>query len=70
VYDYVNRRGWNGPYVAEDGNFGYLYDAWDNAYQYYTESGETLGIKSSGPDHVMYGQPGGVTNDDIVVRFF
>lgn len=68
-YDFINRRGWNGPYVAEDGNFGYLYDSWDIPYQFYIQNNETLGLQSAGPDNVFWGQPGSVTNDDIVVRF-
>lgn len=69
LYDPITRHGWNGPYIAEDGNFGYLYDAWGNQYQFYTEGLDTLGLKSAGPDGLFYGQPGALTDDDIKVRF-
>jgi len=69
LYDPVTRRGWSGPYVAEDGNFGYLYDAWDNKYEFYLDGYETLGLKSPGPDGLFFGRPGALTDDDIKVRF-
>jgi len=61
--------GWNGPYIREDGEMSYLYDSWGNAYRYWVEGTETLGIESPGPDGLFWGQQGATKNDDIRVRF-
>ncbi len=68
-WDPYLKKGWNGPYVREDGSLGYLDDAWGTAYRYTIESNETLGFQSAGPDAIFWGQPGGDTDDDIRVRF-
>lgn len=62
-------KGWNGPYIREDGEMNYLYDVWGIPYQYWVEGGETLGIKSAGPDGLFWGQQGATKDDDIKVRF-
>ncbi len=63
------KRGWNGPYVREDGNIGYIDDVWGIPYRYMVDGNETLGLESAGPDGVFYGQPGSRVDDDIKVRF-
>jgi len=67
------QRGWNGPYVREDGQMSYLYDAWGDSIQFYVSPGtsgvETLGLKSRGPDGLWYPSPGATADDDIRVRF-
>ncbi len=68
-WDPYIQKGWNGPYIREDGQMGYLSDAWGTPYQYWVENNETLGLKSAGPDGLFYGQPGAVKDDDIKVRF-
>jgi len=68
-WDPYIKKGWNGPYVREDGNMGYRYDAWGNAYRFYVEGIETLGLESAGPDGLFLGQPGAVDSDDVRVRF-
>ncbi|MEO0005796.1 MAG: prepilin-type N-terminal cleavage/methylation domain-containing protein [candidate division WOR-3 bacterium] len=62
-------KGWNGPYIREDGQMSYLYDAWGTPYQFWVEGGETLGIISAGPDGLFWGQQGATKDDDIRVRF-
>jgi prepilin-type N-terminal cleavage/methylation domain-containing protein len=64
-------KGWNGPYIREDGNMAYLDDAWGTPYRYYPAGGsETLGLWSAGPNGLFYGvDPGLQDSDDIVVRF-
>lgn len=69
AWDPYIQKGWNGPYIREDGQTGYLYDAWGTPYQYWVENNETLGLKSAGPDGLFWGQPGAVKDDDIKVRF-
>lgn len=69
AWDPYLQKGWNGPYIREDGTMSYLNDAWDNFYEYYIVGNETLGLKSRGPDGLWWGQPGALTNDDIIVRF-
>jgi len=68
-WDPYIQKGWNGPYIREDGQMGYLYDAWGTPYQYWVENNETLGLISAGPDGLFYGQPGAVKDDDIKIRF-
>lgn len=68
-WDPYLKRGWNGPYVREDGNLSYLDDAWGVPYRYTVEGNETLGIESAGPDGLFWGQPGAQTDDDVRVRF-
>ncbi len=69
VWDPYLKKGWNGPYVREDGNMNYLDDAWRVPVRFHVEDNDTLGLKSAGPDGVFYGQPGSVTDDDIRVLF-
>ena len=64
-----SRRGWNGPYVREDGNLSYTDDVWGVPYQYLLENGDTVGLQSAGPDGIFFGQPGAVSDDDVRVRF-
>jgi len=69
AWDPYIKKGWNGPYVREDGNMGYTTDAWENDYQFYIVNNETLGLVSAGPDGLVLGQPGARDSDDIRVRF-
>jgi prepilin-type N-terminal cleavage/methylation domain-containing protein len=64
-----DKRGWNGPYVREDGNLGYIDDVWGVPYRYWIDSGDTVGLESAGPDGLFFGQPGSSTDDDIRIRF-
>jgi len=68
-WDPYIQRGWNGPYVREDGQLSYLYDAWGLAYLFLMDGLDTIGLESPGPDGLFWGQPGSVTDDDIRVRF-
>jgi len=68
-WDPYTKRGWNGPYVREDGEMGYRYDQWGKAYRFFVVSNETLGLESAGPDEMFLGQPGARDSDDIRVRF-
>ncbi len=69
MWDPYIQRGWNGPYIREDGNMGYRYDSWGVEYRYWVEGQDTLGLESAGPDGLFWGQPGAVKDDDIKVRF-
>lgn len=68
-WDPYLKMGWNGPYVREDGNLGYLDDAWGVPYRYTVVGGDTVGLESAGPDALFWGQPGAQVDDDIRVRF-
>lgn len=68
-WDPYSKRGWNGPYVREDGNLGYIDDVWGVPYRYQVDTGDTVGLESAGPDGLFFGQPGSVTDDDIRMRF-
>ncbi len=68
-WDPYTKRGWNGPYIREDGKMGYLEDAWGVPYRYYVVNGDTVGLESAGPDGMFYGQPGAQKDDDIRVFF-
>ncbi|MBN2536660.1 prepilin-type N-terminal cleavage/methylation domain-containing protein [candidate division WOR-3 bacterium] len=69
AWDPYIKKGWNGPYVREDGDMGYMDDVWGVPYRFIVENNETLGLESAGPDGLFYGQPGSRTDDDIRVRF-
>jgi prepilin-type N-terminal cleavage/methylation domain-containing protein len=69
TWDPYIKHGWNGPYVREDGNFGYKFDAWGVPYRFTVENNETTGLVSAGPDGLFLGQPGARDSDDIKVRF-
>ncbi len=68
-WDPYIQKGWNGPYIREDGQMGYLYDAWGTSYRFWVEGNETLGLESAGPDGLFWGQQGAIKDDDIRVRF-
>lgn len=63
------KRGWNGPYVREDGALGYRSDQWGKEYRFYVDGNETLGLESSGADGYFDGQPGARDSDDVRVMF-
>jgi prepilin-type N-terminal cleavage/methylation domain-containing protein len=64
------KKGWNGPYVRDDPDHSFLYDAWETPIMYHLgPNGETLGIKSAGPDGEWYDPQRHQTNDDIIVLF-
>jgi prepilin-type N-terminal cleavage/methylation domain-containing protein len=67
-WDPYIKKGWNGPYIREDGHMGYLTDKWGNDYRLYVVGNETLGLESAGPDGVFVGQAG-ARDSDIIVRF-
>lgn len=69
TWDPYVKKGWNGPYVREDGNFGYLSDAWMTDYRLYAEGSETLALWSAGPDQLFLGDPGARDSDDVKVMF-
>jgi prepilin-type N-terminal cleavage/methylation domain-containing protein len=69
AWDPYIKKGWNGPYVREDGEMSYADDVWGVLYRYIVEDNETLGLESAGPDNLFYGQPGSKVDDDIRVRF-
>jgi len=69
AWDPYLKKGWNGPYVREDGDMGYTVDVWGVGYRFLVEGNETLGLESAGPDNLFYGQPGSRVDDDIRVRF-
>jgi prepilin-type N-terminal cleavage/methylation domain-containing protein len=69
AWDPYIKKGWNGPYVREDGDMGYRYDSWGNAYRFLVDGNETLGLQSAGPDGLFQGQPGARDSDDVKVRF-
>ena len=68
-WDPYIRKGWNGPYVREDGVMGYRSDAWGNLYRFYIVSNETLGLESMGADGFWNGTAGARDSDDVRVRF-
>jgi prepilin-type N-terminal cleavage/methylation domain-containing protein len=70
AWDPYIKKGWNGPYIREDGNMGYTEDAWSTEYQYIVNGNETVGLVSAGPDQMFYGiTPGAKDSDDIKVLF-
>jgi hypothetical protein len=69
-WDPYLKKGWNGPYVREDGNMGYTEDAWGIDYIFYVVGSETLGLWSAGADQLFFGiSPGAKDSDDVRVMF-
>lgn len=64
-----SKRGWNGPYVREDGKLSYTEDIWGVPYRFWVSGSDTIGLESAGPDGLFFGQPGAVVDDDIRIRF-
>jgi prepilin-type N-terminal cleavage/methylation domain-containing protein len=70
AWDPYLKKGWNGPYVREDGNMGYRTDAWGTDYMFEVVGNETVGLRSAGPDQMFYKiTPGANDSDDIWVFF-
>ena len=70
AWDPYLKKGWNGPYVREDGNMGYSEDAWGTPYMFEVRGSETVGLRSAGPDQMFYKiTPGAQDSDDIWVFF-
>jgi prepilin-type N-terminal cleavage/methylation domain-containing protein len=69
AWDPYIKKGWNGPYVREDGEMGYRFDAWGKMYRFMVDSNDTLGLESAGADGLFLGQPGATDSDDVKVRF-
>jgi prepilin-type N-terminal cleavage/methylation domain-containing protein len=69
-WDPYIKKGWNGPYVREDGNMGYTKDAWGTDYRFVVAGAETTGLWSAGPNQLFFHvDPGIQDSDDIVVMF-
>jgi prepilin-type N-terminal cleavage/methylation domain-containing protein len=69
-WDPYLKKGWNGPYIREDGNMSYLHDKWGTDYRFYIEAADTVGLWSAGPNQLFLNEPGGgLDSDDIIVRF-
>jgi prepilin-type N-terminal cleavage/methylation domain-containing protein len=69
-WDPYLKKGWNGPYVREDGNMGYLFDSWNTHYRFFVAVSDTIGLWSAGPDQLFFHvDPGAKDSDDIVVIF-
>ncbi len=58
AWNKFTQRGWNGPYINDDGTENFKRDAWDNPYQFTANE-----IRSRGPDATLN------TADDIVLNF-
>ncbi len=69
AWDPYIKKGWNGPYIREDGQMGYRSDAWGVFYRFLIENNDTVGLWSAGADGLFLGQPGAKDSDDIYVRF-
>ena len=69
AWDPYAKRGWNGPYIREDGRLSYTHDVWGVPYRYLVNNQDTIGLESAGPDGLFFGQPGATVDDDLRVRF-
>ncbi len=68
IWDPWNKRGWKGPYIRDDGQQGFMKDAWGEFYQFLVNSsGDTIGLKSPGIDGEW--ELHGIVGDDIKVLF-
>lgn len=73
VYNRVTRKGWNGPYISDDGTGSYLNDSWEQAYIFsqnaVSASGPNLEntITSLGPNGIA--DTGGGDDDDIIIKY-
>lgn len=70
LWDPFSKQGWHGPYVRDDGEGGFMLDAWGNPYRFRKDgAGNTIGLESAGADGRFFGEPGTTQNDDIVILF-
>ncbi len=68
IWDPWTKRGWKGPYMRDDGQQGFMKDAWGEFYEFLIDpAGDTIGLKSPGIDG-EWDAPGTV-GDDIKVLF-
>ena len=73
AYNRVTRKGWNGPYISDDGSSSYLNDSWDRAYVFSKNSVGASGpnlentITSLGANGVA--DTGGGDDDDIIITY-
>lgn len=63
------KRGWNGPYIRDDGKQSFMKDAWGEPYQFIISGNAIVGLKSPGPDGEWYGTIPGLVDDDIQILF-
>jgi len=70
TWDPYLKKGWNGPYVREDGSMAYTEDQWTTDYMFEIRGSETIGLRSAGPDQMFWKiTPGAQDSDDIWVFF-
>ena len=64
------KHGWNGPYVRDDDSHSFLFDAWGDPIEFLMNTnGDTVGLKSTGPDGEWYNNNPALHNDDIQLLF-
>lgn len=68
-WNQFTKHGWNGPYIRDDGKHGFMYDAWGDSIQFLINNGDTIGLRSKGPDGEWYESNPILVNDDIQVLF-
>ncbi|MFH1853374.1 MAG: prepilin-type N-terminal cleavage/methylation domain-containing protein [Candidatus Neomarinimicrobiota bacterium] len=56
------QRGWNGPYISDDGADEWKKDAWGNVYVIHSYSAGDTSLVSHGPDGVLGG------GDDLILH--
>ena len=65
----ITRKGWNGPYISDDGTKSYLKDAWDRPYIF----SENLLVSASGPNGentiTSMGPDSVDATDDIIITY-
>ena len=63
-------HGWNGPYIRNDGNQTFMFDAWGDSIKFLIDiSDDTIGLISKGLDGELYGTNSLLKNDDIQILF-
>lgn len=67
LWNPFTKRGWNGPYIRDDGKQSFLFDAWGDQYEFMIQNGDTVGLRSRGTDGEWYAT--GLRNDDIEIKF-
>jgi prepilin-type N-terminal cleavage/methylation domain-containing protein len=72
IWNPFTKHGWKGPYIRDDGQQGFMHDAWGDTIRFLIgRVNDTIGLRSTGPDGRWSTDPSPtpLANDDIQILF-